>query len=72
MNPNPSHPPHVDSGARSDPPVMAALVGEDGGMSIDFEIWRDDLVAFTLFHHRNSPATQRQLLVAIGAVGAIF
>ena len=72
MNPNPYQPSQIDSALRPEPPVMAALVGEDGGMSIDFEIWRDDLVAFTLFHHRNSPATRRQLLTAIVAVGLIF
>ena len=60
MNPNPYQPSQIDSGVRLEPPVMAALVGEDGGMSIDFEIWREDLVGFMLFHHRHSPATRKQ------------
>ncbi len=72
MNPNPYLSPQTDPALRSEPPVLAALVGEDGGMSIDFEIWRDDLVAFTLFHHRHSPSTRGQMRMAMLAVGFIF
>ena len=68
MNPNPYHPSQIDSALRPEPPVMAALVGEDGGMSIDFEIWREDLVRFMLFHHRSSPATRRQRNMAMLAI----
>ncbi len=72
MNPNPYQPSQIDSALRPEPPVMAMLVGEDGGMSIDFEIWREDLVAFTLFHHRNSPVTRRQRHIAMFAICLIF
>lgn len=72
MNANPYDPPRTDPSLHQEPPVLAALVGEDGGMSIDFEIWRDDLIAFTLFHHRHSPAMRRQMNMVVAAVGLIF
>lgn len=72
MNPNPYEPSQIDSAIRTQPPILAALVGEDGGMSIDFEICRDDMVTFALFHNRNSPALRRQVRLALIAVTLIF
>lgn len=60
MNPNPYQPSQLDSAIPSQPPVLAALVGEDGGMSIEFEIEREDLVEFTLFHHQHSSVSRTQ------------
>lgn len=70
MNPNPYEPPRTDP--NSEPPLLAALVGEDGGMSIDFEVWREDLISFALYHHRNSAASRRQRTSAIIALCVIF
>jgi hypothetical protein len=61
MELNPYQPSQIDSAVRTQPPVLAALVGDDGGMSIDFEIWQADLIEFNLFHHQNSPASKRQI-----------
>lgn len=41
-------------------------------MSIDFEICRDDMVVFALFHNRNSPVLRRQVRLALIAVTLIF
>lgn len=60
MNPNPYDPPQTDPALRPEPPVLAAVVGESGGMGIDFELQRDDLVAFALFHQKHSPAARKQ------------
>jgi hypothetical protein len=60
MNPNPYQPSQIDSALPAQPPVLAALVGEDGGMSIEFEIEREDLVEFTLFHHQHSSVSRTQ------------
>jgi hypothetical protein len=72
MNPNPYLPPQTDPSLHHEPPVLATLVGEDGGMSIDFEIGREDLVAFSLFHHRSSPANRQRLRLAMVALSLIM
>jgi hypothetical protein len=60
MNPNPYEPPKTDSALRPEPPILAALVGHDGGMSIDFEIEQEDLVNFAIYRYRNSPAAGKR------------
>ncbi|MGI8982614.1 MAG: YcxB family protein [Pirellulaceae bacterium] len=62
MQPNPYDPPQSDPALPPEPPVLAALVGPDGGMSIEFEFQREDLVGFALYHHKHSSATRTQQL----------
>lgn len=73
MNPNPYDPPQTDPALRSEPPVLASIVGEEGGMSIDFHLQREDLVAFALFQQKHSPAArkQRRLRMVIWGVALV-
>lgn len=62
MNPNPYHPPQTDPALRREPPVLALLVGEDGGMSVDCLIELEDVTAFTVYHNTRSPVGRKQFI----------
>jgi hypothetical protein len=62
MNPNPYLPPVSQPALAAEPPVLAALAGDDGGMSVDFSIELDDILEFTVYHHIRSPLGRRFLL----------
>jgi uncharacterized membrane protein len=70
MNPNPYLPPQ----SSPEPPVLALLVGEDGGISVDFAIELEDVIAFSVYHSMRSPRGHKQFLnrwLLIGVSAAI-
>ena len=62
MNPNPYHPPQTDPALRPEPLVLAQLVGEDGGMSVDCMIELEDVIAFAIYHNTRSLWGRKQFL----------
>jgi hypothetical protein len=70
MNPNPYLPPQNSP----EPPVLALLVGEDGGISVDFAIELEDVIAFSVYHSMHSAWGRKQFLnpwIFIGVAAAL-